>query len=127
MNEPYNVLQRDRGDDPEDKGDDRDDISERLIAQNNWQRYEYGRMRGHREYVIQARRCEKFYLGGGEQWDEEDRAYLEAQGRPVEEINELMPAVNSAIGYQIHNRMDISFKPRGGDADSETANCCPRS
>ena len=121
MNEPYNVLQRDRGDDQEEKGDDRDYISERLIAQNNWQRYEYGRMRGHREYVIQARRCEKFYLGGGEQWDEEDRAYLEAQGRPVEEINELMPAVNSAIGYQIHNRMDISFKPRGGDADSETA------
>ena len=67
MNEPYNVLQRDRGDDPDEKGDDRDYISERLIAQNNWQRYEYGRMRGHREYVIQARRCEKFYLGGGDQ------------------------------------------------------------
>jgi hypothetical protein len=32
-----------------------------------------------------------------------------------------MPSVNSAIGYQIHNRMDIAFKPRGGKADQEQA------
>lgn len=121
MNEPYKVLERDRGDNVDGHGDDREFHSEKLIAQNNWQRYEYGRMRGHREYVIQARRCERFYLGAGEQWEDEDRAVLESQGRPVEEINELMPAVNSAIGYQIHNRMDISFKPRGAEADAEKA------
>jgi hypothetical protein len=56
-------------------------------------------------------------LGGGEQWEPEDRAILREQGRPAYEFNEIMPSVNSAVGYQIHNRMDIAFKPRGGDAD----------
>lgn len=129
MNEAYDQVRRDRMEDRGDRveggsqGDDPQDFySPQAIAQNNWQRYEYGRMRGHREYVIQARRCEQFYLGAGKQWDDDDRATLEGEGRPVEEINEVMPAVNSALGYQIHNRMDISFKPRGGTADQDTAN-----
>jgi len=124
MSEPYDIQKRDRGDnvDSNSNGDDKESLySDHAIAQNNWQRYEYSRMRGHREYVIQARRCESFYLGAGEQWEAEDRATLESQGRPVEEINEVMPAVNSALGYQIHNRMDISFKPRGGEADENNA------
>ena len=29
--------------------------------------------------------------------------------------------MNTAIGYQIQNRMDIAFKPRGGEADLDTA------
>lgn len=32
-----------------------------------------------------------------------------------------MPAVNAAIGYQISNRMDISFRPRGMGADDDLA------
>ena len=32
-----------------------------------------------------------------------------------------MPAVNSAVGYQIANRMDIAFRPRQGDATKELA------
>lgn len=90
-------------------------------ATENWQRYEYGRTRGHRDYCAQARRCERFFLGGGEQWDEADLAILKSQGRPAYEFNEVMPSVNSAIGYQIHNRMDIAFKPRGGKADQQQA------
>jgi hypothetical protein len=86
-------------------------------AAANWQRYEYGRTRGHRDYCAQARRCERFFLGGGEQWDEADLAILKSQGRPAYEFNEVMPSINAAVGYQIHNRMDISFKPRGGNAD----------
>lgn len=128
MTETYDQVKRDRladrGDnvDSNSNGDDKENLySAAAIALNNWQRYEYGRMRGHREYVIQARRCEQFYLGAGKQWEDEDRAALESQSRPVEEINEVMPAVNSALGYQIHNRMDISFKPRGGEADQDTA------
>jgi hypothetical protein len=92
-----------------------------LAARENWMRYEYGRTRGHRDYCAQAQRCERFFLGGGEQWDADDLAILKSQGRPAYEFNEVMPSVNSAIGYQIHNRMDIAFKPRGGKSDQEQA------
>lgn len=88
-------------------------------AFENWMRYEYARQRGHRTYCDQVRKCERFYLGGGRQWDEQVKEAL--GGRPAYEWNEIMPAVNSAVGYQIHNRMDISFKPRGGDSDDQQA------
>jgi len=88
-------------------------------AQENWLRYQYARDRGHLEYMTLARICENMYLGGGRQWSPEDRKILEAQKRPAYEFNEIMPAINAAIGYQIQNRMDISYKPRGqGDANT---------
>ena len=86
-----------------------------------WERYEYGRDRGHRQYCAQARRCERFYLGGGLQWSPEDLAVLQEAGRPAHEINLVQPAVNAAVGYQIHNRMDISYRPRGNGADDQLA------
>lgn len=95
-------------------------MSERL-ARETWERYEYGRDRGHRDYCAAAKLCERFYLGGGLQWSAEDLAALQAAGRPAHEINLVMPAVNAAIGYQIHNRLDIAFRPRGGIADDHLA------
>lgn len=92
-----------------------------LTATENWMRYEYGRMRGHLEYCRQARENEGMYLGRGEQWTLEDRQALSAEGRPAFEFNQILPKVNSALGYQIANRMDMSFRPRGGDADQEIA------
>jgi hypothetical protein len=61
------------------------------------------------------------YLGGGRQWDPQDLDILREQRRPAYEFNEVMPSVNSAIGYQIANRMDILFRPRGGDSDQAKA------
>ncbi|MDD0837901.1 genomic island protein [Curvibacter sp. HBC61] len=90
-------------------------------ATENWHRYLYAKYRGHLEFTATARMLEGMYLGGGRQWTDEDRAILEEQGRPAYEFNELQPSINSAIGYQIHNRMDIAFKPRGGEADQATA------
>jgi len=90
-------------------------------ARHNWQRYEYKRQRGHRDWIARARLNEDFYLGAGLQWSEEDRAQLEEERRPAEEINLIMPAVNAAIGYQINNRVDIAFRPRSGQADQERA------
>lgn len=98
---------------PELKGD--------ALARENWYRYLYGRDQGHLEYMAQAQKCEGMYLGGGEQWSEDDKAILLEEGRPFYEFNEIMPSVNSAIGYQIHNRMDIAFKPRGNKGDLQTA------
>ena len=96
-------------------------IDSDLAARENWARYTYAKDRGHLEYQAQAAICEGMYLGGGEQWRAEDKAILMAEGRPFYEFNEVMPSVNSAIGYQIQNRMDIAFRPRGGQADMETA------
>ena len=90
-------------------------------ARENWQRYCYGKDRGHIEYTEQAAKCEGMYLGGGEQWSAADKAILTDEKRPFYEFNEVMPSVNSAIGYQIQNRMDIAFKPRGQKGDMETA------
>ena len=86
-------------------------------ARENWARYLYGKDRGHADYTPHAARCEDMYLGGGRQLTPEQRAALNAARRPGYEFNQIMPSVNSAIGYQIHNRMDIAFKPRGGDSD----------
>ncbi len=92
-----------------------------LAARENWDRYEYGKQRGHLDYLDQAKRCEGMYLGGGEQWTADDKAMLRTQRRPAYEFNEIMPSVNSAVGHQIANRLDIAFKPRGGDSDLQTA------
>ncbi|MDY0036722.1 MAG: hypothetical protein RBS05_12505 [Zoogloea oleivorans] len=101
------------------------------IARRNNERFRYGIDRGHRDYTRLAGRLEGFYLGSdrdgegnivcGGQWSEEDLAILQEQGRPAYEFNEIGPAVRSALGYQISNRMDIAFRPRGGDATKELA------
>lgn len=89
-------------------------------ARELWERYEYARDRGHRDYCARARRCENFYLGGGLQWSPEDLATLAEAGRPAHEINLTAPSVNAAAGYQINNRMQISYRPRGRGADEQT-------
>lgn len=90
-------------------------------AKKNWQRYEYGRLRGHQHYCRNAREAENYYLGGGRQWSPEDREAVESEGRPALEFNQIKHKINTAIGYQIQNRMDIAFRPTGGEADADTA------
>jgi hypothetical protein len=88
------------------------------LADINWSRYQYCLDRGHRDYIRRAQRCNDFYLGAGKQWSDEDKQRLKDSGnRPWYELNLVMPGVNSAIGYQIHNRMDITFRPRGQEGD----------
>ncbi|WP_374257628.1 genomic island protein [Aquabacterium sp.] len=90
-------------------------------ALENWHRYLYAKWRGHLEYTETARRNENMYLGGGKQWTEEDKSILRSQGRPFYEFNQIKPSINTALGYQIHNRMDIAFRPRGERGDPEVA------
>lgn len=90
-------------------------------ANGNWGRYRYGRDRGHRDYIRTARRNDRFYIGAGLQWEQSDiLALAETNRRPAEQ-NEILQMVNTAIGYQIANRMDISLRPRGRGADEESA------
>jgi hypothetical protein len=101
------------------------------VAADNWRRFQYGLERGHRAYTESARFLEGYYLGGqyggdgklqpGGHWSAADLDVLEEQRRPAYEANQVLPALNSAFGYQIANRMDISFRPRAGAATKELA------
>ena len=77
--------------------------------------------RGHDNWMRTAKRLEDLYLGGGRMWNPEHRAVLESEGRPCREVNTIFPTVNAAIGYQIANRMDLSFMPKGSRATEESA------
>lgn len=90
------------------------------IARKNWQRYEYGLLRGHQDYQAQAKMCERFYLGAGGQWADDDKKALDEAGRPWLEENIIFPTVNTVLGYQTQSRMDIAYKPREVD-DQNTA------
>ena len=71
--------------------------------------------------MVHARRMEDLYLGGGRHWRKDDRAIMEMDGRPCREVNTILPTVNQAAGYQIANRVDISYLPKGGRADEQSA------
>ncbi|SVC08178.1 uncharacterized protein METZ01_LOCUS261032, partial [marine metagenome] len=65
-----------------------------------------------------AKKCDAFYRG--DQWDEQDLAALEAEGRPALTINTILPTINTVLGEQATRRADIKFKPRR-NADNEVA------
>jgi hypothetical protein len=91
-------------------------------VRSNWSRYEYCKLRGHVRYCETAKRLEQYWAGGGLQWLEDDRHDMEVvQLAKAIEINEIFDAVNTAVGYQINNRLDISFRPRGEGANEEIA------
>lgn len=98
-----------------------DTTTNRDRARETFWRFHEVYTRGHQDFMLHARRLEQFYFGGGKQWRDEDRAALEAQGRPAREVNMILPTVNAAVGYQIANRMDVAFQPKGAPANEHTA------
>jgi len=96
-------------------------LDEEEIARRQWARYEASLARGHRDFCSLAKLCENMYLGGKRQWSVDDKAYMEGQGLPLIEFNAIGPAVDSAAGYQIHNRLEVAAVPVGGQADAMTA------
>lgn len=90
-------------------------------ADDNYTDYMRARDLGHIAYMRRAQKCENFYLGGGRQWDPADRAKVEGAGKPIAEVNEILPTVNAILGYQINNRMDAQLLPARGKADQEDA------
>lgn len=93
------------------------------IASAQWDRYTRARDNGHIEYIETAKRCDAFYRG--DQWDENDLARLEAEGRPALTINTVLPTINTVLGEQSTRRADVQFKPRRG-GDSEVAHTLTR-
>lgn len=98
---------------------DEQTLDEAQLAKRNWCRYEYGISRGHREFCRQARVLEGMYLGGGLQWSREDLEALACAGKPAFEFNQILPKINTALGYQIANRVDIAYMPRNSEATEE--------
>ena len=83
---------------------------ENAVAEANWVAYQRARDAGHDKWLEIAKRCDDFYLG--EQWEQKDRDKLEAEGRPVLTINEILKVVNAFLGKQSQQRVDIGFKAR---------------
>lgn len=81
-----------------------------LVAQRQWAHYVRARDNGHSDYVEVAKRCDAFYLG--EQWNEKDKAKLEAEGRPAMTFNLMLPTINTALGEQAEREMQIGFVPK---------------
>jgi len=103
------------------EGKARSPVDEGQRARQLWARFEYHKRRGHTFYVEQAREAENFTLGAGRQWSEEEHNANDKKGKLSVELNHVLPAVTSAVGYQINNRMDIKLRPRGRGADEEKA------
>ena len=89
-------------------------------AKDNWNAYQRSKDAGHDTYVTMAKKCDRFYQGGGQQWELEDRSYLESLGKPVLEINLILSTVNALLGEQSSQRVDIIYKPKK-KAANETA------
>lgn len=89
------------------------------VAEANWVAYQRARDAGHDDWLEVAKKCDRFYLG--EQWEDKDKAKLDAEGRPALTINEILKVVNAFLGKQASDRMDPTFKPRR-DANDATAN-----
>ena len=93
-----------------------DPAKEEEITRTQWARYERARDNGHLDYVEMALKCDEYYQG--DQWDLDDQAALEQEGRPALTINTILPTINTILGEQSTRRADIQFKPRrGGDGD----------
>jgi hypothetical protein len=90
-------------------------------AREVYARFEHKMQRGHLDYVRRSRRLNEMYLGAGRQWLEEAKKILDAEGRPCVELNLLLATINAAAGYQINNRVEISYVPRGGRGDAQIA------
>lgn len=93
-----------------------DPAKEEEITRTQWARYERARDNGHLDYVEMALKCDEYYQG--DQWDLDDSAALEAEGRPALTINTILPTVNTILGEQSSRRADVKFKPRRGGEEA---------
>lgn len=93
-----------------------DPAKEEEITRTQWARYERARDNGHLDYVDMALKCDEYYQG--DQWDPDDAAALENEGRPALTINTILPTVNTILGEQSSRRADVKFKPRRGGEEA---------
>jgi hypothetical protein len=83
---------------------------DKSLADEQWFRYVYLRDNGHLDFVEKANTCDANYLGN--QWNKADKATLQAQRRPALTINKILPTIDTMVGEQIQQRVDVTFKER---------------
>ena len=98
---------------PESPGPKTD--KESTIVNDQWNRYVRARDNGHVEYLASAKKCQDFYEG--DQWEPQDRAKLEDEGRPALTINLILATVNAVLGEQAANSVEFRYTPKmeGGE------------
>lgn len=69
-------------------------------------------------WMNEAAEDTKFYVGN--QYSDNERLYLEKEGRTAFVYNKIKRAVDNALGYQIRNRMGMACEPQEG-SDLETS------
>lgn len=89
------------------------------IVETQWSAYTRARDAGHLDWVEEAREFDNYYYG--DQWEDEIKTSLDAQGRPYYSVNLVLSTVNAVVGEYIKSRQDISFVPLGKGANQETA------
>lgn len=93
--------------------------ADKAVVDANWEAYVRARDYGHLQFVKEAAKHDRYYVG--EQWDLADTAKLDSEGRPHQTVNLVLSTVNAILGQHITSRQDIVFRPRGGGASEDVA------
>lgn len=82
----------------------------KLIARDNQNRFNEANSAKHRSFIHRAVRNNNYYAG--EQWDKEDKARLDREGRPALTLNMILSTVNAIIGEQLERKVEVVYRPR---------------
>lgn len=85
------------------------DGDEVQLATETWERFRYLRDHGHKDYVENHEKCMRFFWG--DQWEEEVKRALAAQGRPALTFNMIMRTVKQVVAQYINNRAEVNYLP----------------
>lgn len=82
-------------------------------------KYAYYKSKRRSTWEASAEKSLRFYFG--DQWTNDDKAYMEQQKRPPAVFNHCLPAVDLIVGHQLHNRIDYVASPVDMYADPALA------
>jgi hypothetical protein len=99
-------IPKEKQEDPEGEGDE-DTIRKEILTNLPIA------IRADAKWMEQAKEDINFCLG--EQWDEQDKADLRAQKRPVMVFNKIKPLVQLVTGHLIQSKARIQAYPEGGE------------